>query len=108
MREMDVSCLPKDIPDHIEIDVEELSIGESIHVRDIEVPNVTILSEERRTIVVVAAPTVTVEPITEEEEGEEGVEGEEGAAEGAEGEEGATPAEGAAPAKDEKADKKRK
>lgn len=108
MRELDVSCLPKDIPDHIEIDVDELSIGDSIHVRDIEVPNVTILSEERRTIVVVAAPTVTVEPETEEEEGEEGIEGEEGAAEGAEGADGAAPAEGADAAKDDKADKKKK
>jgi large subunit ribosomal protein L25 len=86
MRELEISCLPTDIPDEVVIDVEELGIGDSIHVRNVDIPNVKILSNEQRTIVVIAAPTVIKETVTAEEgeglEGEEGVEG----AEGAEGE----------------------
>jgi large subunit ribosomal protein L25 len=72
LRELEITCLPKDIPDEIEVEVTELGIGESIHVRDLEVPNVKILTEERRTVVVVAAPTVVKEPEPEEEELAEG------------------------------------
>jgi large subunit ribosomal protein L25 len=86
MREIEISCLPSDIPEHIEINVEELAIGESIHVRDITVDKAEILSEEQRTIVVISAPTVIKSTTAEGEEGEEGAEGE--AAEGAEGAEG--------------------
>jgi large subunit ribosomal protein L25 len=89
MRELEVSCLPTDIPEHIEVNVEELGIGDSVHVRDLEVSNARILSEEQRTIVVISAPTVVKAAAAEGEgEGEEGEEGEEGAeaAEGAEAE----------------------
>jgi large subunit ribosomal protein L25 len=88
LRELEISCLPKDIPDEIEVDVSALGIGESIHVRDLEVPNVKILSEERRTVVVVAAPTIVKEPEPEEEELAEGElpEGEVPEGEAAEGE----------------------
>ncbi len=95
MRELEISCLPTNIPEVFEVDVSELGIGDSIHVRDLELPDVEILTPERRTVVVISAPTVIKSEVTEgEEEGEEGEEGVEG--EGAEGEaaEGA-PAEGA-------------
>lgn len=72
LRDLEISCLPKDIPDEIVVDVSELGIGESIHVKDLEVPNVKILTEERRTVVVVAAPTIVKEPVVEEEELAEG------------------------------------
>lgn len=87
MREVEISCLPKDIPDKVEIDVTQLMVGDSIHVRNLEIPNVEILSEETRTIVVVQAPTVIAEPTTAEgAEGEEGEEAAEGAAAEGEGE----------------------
>jgi len=104
MRELDISCLPVDIPDELVLDVTELGIGSSIHVRDITLDKVEILSPTRRTVVVIAAPTVIKETVTaEDEEAEdlEGVEGEEG--EAAEGE---APAEGAE-AKKEGDDKKK-
>jgi large subunit ribosomal protein L25 len=34
-REMDIECLPADIPEHVEVDVSELMIGQSIRVRDV-------------------------------------------------------------------------
>ena len=95
MRELEVSCLPASIPEHLDIDVSELHIGESIHVSDTTIPDAKILSETRRTMVVIAAPTVHKEEVAEEVEGEE-VEGEavEGEAEAAaEGAEAKTPAE---------------
>jgi large subunit ribosomal protein L25 len=105
MRELAISCLPANIPEQIEVDVSELNIGDSIHVSDLDIPNVDILAEERRTIVVISAPTV-VKAASEEEE-EEGVEGEEG--EAAEGEEGAEGEAGEAKAEDgEKKEKKEK
>jgi large subunit ribosomal protein L25 len=95
LRELEISCLPAAIPDSIEVDVSELEIGDSVHVRDLSLPNVEVLTEERRTVVVIAAPTVIKSTAAEEAEGEEGEEGEgaEGAAEGAEGEEGEKKAE---------------
>lgn len=97
IRELNISCLPKDIPDSVDIDVSELAVGDSIHVSELEVPNAKILTEGRRTVVVVAAPTVVTETVSTAE-GEE-LEGEEGAAEGeaAEGE----ASEGDAKAKEE-------
>jgi large subunit ribosomal protein L25 len=92
MRELEISCLPANIPDKIDIDVSDLGIGDSVHVRDISIPEANILSEERRTIVVISAPTIVKAEVTAEEaeEAEEAVEeGAEEAAEGAEGTEGA-------------------
>ncbi len=89
MHEIEVSCLPKDIPEEVKIDISALAIGESIHVSELDIPNVEILAEGRRTVVVISAPTV-IKAAAETEEGEEGEEGEgaEGeAAEAAEGEE---------------------
>ena len=68
MRELEISCLPSDIPEHVEVDVDELGIGDSIHVRALTIPKVQILSEARRTVVVISAPTVMkVEAAVEEE-----------------------------------------
>jgi large subunit ribosomal protein L25 len=57
-----VSCLPRYIPDHIELDVEPLEINRSIHVSEITLPNVRILESESSTIVAVVPPTVIKEP----------------------------------------------
>ena len=85
MREIEISCLPKDLPEHIEIDVTKLQVGDSIHVRDLQVGDIKILAEEQRTIVVVAAPTVAEVVKTEGEE--EAVAAEDNKAEEAEKEE---------------------
>ena len=85
LREIEISCLPKDIPDHFEIDVSELGIGESIHVSNLSIPEAEILTVARRTVVTIAAPTVVKAATT---------------GEGAEAEEEAE-AEGAAEEKDE-------
>lgn len=56
-----ISCLPKNIPDRLEIDVETLEINKSIHVRDLTIPNVKVLENESSTVVAVVPPTVLKE-----------------------------------------------
>ena len=63
-REIDVRALPTNIPDHIEIDVRELEIGQSIHVRDLRVPDgVTIVSEQDDIVASVLPPAKVEEPV---------------------------------------------
>jgi len=95
MRELEVKCLPKDIPEHIEIDVSSLDVRHAIHVNEISVPGVEMLDNPERPVVEVLQPTIFEEPepvaeavegeVAEGEEVEAGAEagGEEGAAEGA-------------------------
>jgi len=62
MRELHVECLPKDLPELIEVNVEKLEIGQSIHVGDMVVPSgVALLDDKNQTVFLVVAP------ITEEE-----------------------------------------
>ena len=86
-RELEVLCLPGDIPETIEIDISELTMGDSIHLEDVPLgENVEIASDVNYTVVTVLSPKVEEEEV-EEEEGEELEEGEEGAeGEAAEGE----------------------
>lgn len=66
--ELEVSCLPADIPAKIEADVSDLDIGDSLHVEDIDVgENVRLLYDTNFTVATVAAPTMEEEEIPEEE-----------------------------------------
>ena len=38
MTELDITCLPKDLPEYIAVDVSELGMNESIHLSDIQLP----------------------------------------------------------------------
>ncbi len=75
-----VHGLAKDVPALITIDVSDLDMGESIHVRDVDFGDVEPMLPPERTIVTVIAPRGLLAEEEEEEEGEEGemVEGEEG------------------------------
>ena len=66
VREVEVRCLPTAIPQAIELDVSALNIGESLHVRDLSVPNVVILSDPDATVATVVPPTVIEEKPAEE------------------------------------------
>ena len=93
-RELDVECLPDAIPEEFTVDVSELEVGQSIHVRDIKVlEGVEILNDPDGSIISVVAPAV----VEEEAPAEEELEGEgEAAAEGeGEGEGEAAPEESA-------------
>lgn len=74
-RELEVSCLPKDLPDVIEIDVTDLDIGQSIHVDEVKLPaGVEAPHDVNFTVAVLLAPKGAAEEV--EEETAEAVEGE--------------------------------
>ena len=66
MREVDVRCLPTAIPASIGVDVSHLNIGDSVHVRDLVVPDVEILNDRDATVATVVPPTVMEEKPAEE------------------------------------------
>jgi large subunit ribosomal protein L25 len=76
-REIEVLCLPTEIPEAFEVDVSDLDIGDAIHLEDIQtVVNVEIVEETNVTVVTVLAPKVEVEAVEELVEGEEALEAE--------------------------------
>lgn len=96
-----IRVLPDRIPGDYSVDISELEIGDSLHVRDLELEGITPLDDLSQTIVTIRPPKsealLTSSLITEEEpeevegeelaEGEEPVEGEAAEGEGEEGEE---------------------
>lgn len=55
--EIEVECLPIDIPKNIEVDISALKIGDSIHIKDIAFPaKIKVLSDADSVVLSVAAP----------------------------------------------------
>src|SRR5881296_3231117 len=126
-REVEIEVLPENIPDRVELDVTALKIGDSLHVRELIIPNAKILTEADLTIATVVPPraeevaapspeaaTEVAEPELirkvregEEEEGEAAAEGGAGGPAKPEAKAGGA-AGAAAPAKGEKTDKAEK
>lgn len=90
IREIDIKCLPGEIPEQYVIDVNDMNIGDSIRVEQIVRGDEEFLTSDDATIVSIIAPRAIIE---EEAEGEEAVEGVEGEA-AEEGEEGEAAEEG--------------
>jgi len=112
-----VSCLPKDIPGKIEINVADLEMNRSVHVSDLNIPHVTMLENMDAAVVGVIPPTMVKEaepgaaPAEEEMKEPEVVGKGKKAEEGEEGAEAPAAAKAEAkPAKEEKEkdDKKKK
>jgi large subunit ribosomal protein L25 len=106
MREIEIECLPKDLPEVLEADVTALKLGESIHLGELKLPaGVAVRGDKSLPVFTVAMPT-TEEQLAAEAEAATGEvevitakkeEGEEGEAAPAEGKEAAAKP-GAAPA----------
>ena len=63
VREIQVECLPLDIPQFFNVDVSGLDIGDSVHVEDLPMPDgVTAIYDSNFALVTVATPTVEEEP----------------------------------------------
>ena len=94
MNDLDIVCLPADLPEYIEVDVSKLRMGDSISLGDIQLPEgvesqiLNADGDPDQAVVQVSAPIVEVEPEPEEEV-LEGEEGEEGDAEEGEGDDAA-------------------
>ncbi|HEY9383698.1 MAG TPA: 50S ribosomal protein L25 [Gemmatimonadales bacterium] len=90
---LQVKVLPADIPEHLEVDVTALNIGQSIHVGELQFPHLEIMTDARVTVCTVVAPraeevvaptpeaAAVAEPELIRKPKEEGEEGEEGATE---------------------------
>jgi large subunit ribosomal protein L25 len=82
LREIQISALPLEVPEHIDLDVSHMATGDTLRISDIDVGDtVTLLDDPETVVATVTAPTREVEPEEEAAEGEEaeGVEGEAGA-----------------------------
>ena len=93
LRTLQVKGFPDKIPENIELDVENLDIGDSIKVREVTIEGIEILNQPTIPIVTIAAPRTEQEleaqlGVEGEEAEEEEVEGEEVEGEEGEGEEG--------------------
>ncbi|MBU1163213.1 MAG: 50S ribosomal protein L25/general stress protein Ctc [Proteobacteria bacterium] len=78
-RELEILCLPTAIPETIELDITDLDIGDSIHVKEIPFhADIEIPADVNFTVITILAPKAEEKVSEEGEEGaEEAVEGEE-------------------------------
>ena len=94
LTELDILCLPRDLPEYIEINVGGLDLGDSIHLSDVSVPSGVEIAalvyggDDAQSVVSVQMPRVVIEPEPGESEAAAVSEGE-GEGEG-EGEEAAS------------------
>ncbi|HXH49506.1 MAG TPA: 50S ribosomal protein L25 [Terriglobia bacterium] len=71
LREVEVECLPDDIPEHITLDVSDLVIGRQLRVSDLPVAaSVKVVAEPGRVVAHVVAPKAEVAPAAEVVEAE--------------------------------------
>lgn len=74
MTELEILCLPRDLPEYIEVDVLQLDVGDSLHLADLKVPEGVEIAalasggDPAQPVVSVQVPRVAAEP---EEGGEE-------------------------------------
>jgi large subunit ribosomal protein L25 len=67
MNTIDISCLPADLPEFIDVDLSEITIGRSIHVEDLRFPQGVTPVLARGENPVVASASVPKAPVVEEE-----------------------------------------
>lgn len=84
VNELTVSCLPKDIPSQIDVDVVDIDIGDALHVSDLDFDTLEFHAPDDQILMTILRPRTIEEPTPTEGllEGEEGEEAEE--AEGSE------------------------
>ncbi len=82
MNELEISCLPKDLPEYIEVDLSEMTVGTTIHVSSLKLPQgVAAVASHGIDPTVASAAVVKEEVVTEGEAGMEGIAPVSGAAE---------------------------
>jgi len=92
--EVHVEALPLEVPQHLEVDVSAMAIGDTLRLDALQVPDgVTLLDDPEETVLATVTLPTRVEEPEEAVEGEEAAEGEEPVAEGEEPAEGEAPAE---------------
>jgi len=64
VRSITIQCLPQDLPDCINVDVSAMAIGDSIHIKDIQLPTGVTAVDPETTVFLVAEPNVAAEAET--------------------------------------------
>ncbi|MCK4924081.1 MAG: 50S ribosomal protein L25, partial [Spirochaetes bacterium] len=68
LHDLEIECLPRDIPNSVVIDVTHMDIGDSLHARDITVEDkIKILTNPEQVVIAIGMPTKIEEPVEEEE-----------------------------------------
>jgi len=76
VREIEVECLPENIPAHIDVDLREFKIGDSLKIKDLQIPQgVKVIANPEEIVLSILSP-ISEEEIEKLEE-EKGVEAEE-------------------------------
>lgn len=70
-REVQVRCLPLDIPEHIDVDITELHVGESIRAKDIPASDKYELADDEHKLLLHIMASRAVDAVEEEEQAEE-------------------------------------
>ena len=68
LRELDIVCLPTNVPQKIKVDVSALKIGDSIHVKDIILPDNVKTKHDMDAIIFSVVPSMREEVEPEEEQ----------------------------------------
>ncbi|HEX4984729.1 MAG TPA: 50S ribosomal protein L25/general stress protein Ctc [Burkholderiales bacterium] len=107
MNEIDITCLPDDLPEFVEVDLQSLELGHSVHIADLNLPkgveSVQLVRGENAVVATVQIPRAIVEP-----EPVAAVAAEGAVAEGATAAGAAPAAPGAAPAAEAKKEPEKK
>ena len=61
IREVEIECLPTEIPEKLEVDVSHLNIGDSIRVKDLKYEKFQILDDPEETVILVEHPKIAKE-----------------------------------------------
>ncbi len=65
LHKLEIECLPQDIPQHIDLNIQDLKLGDSIHVSDIHLEGISVLNPEDTLIVAIVHPKAEKEPVAE-------------------------------------------
>lgn len=69
LREIEIECLPKDIPDNIVVNIEDMDINDSLHVKELKIDDkITILANPEQVVITIGTPSIIIAPVEEIEE----------------------------------------
>ncbi|MBK8166536.1 MAG: 50S ribosomal protein L25 [bacterium] len=72
---VEVSCLPRDLPEFVEVDISELSLNDKIFAKDLKVPGGEIVSDPEMLVLSIKAASLFVEETPAATESAEGADG---------------------------------
>lgn len=70
LHKLEIECLPRNIPEHLELDIAHLQFGESIQVKDLNFEDIKVLNPESAIVVSIIAPKAADDAQSEGEESE--------------------------------------